>query len=208
MRRTLAVLIAMVMAVVALPGCGEPPRGVVVWHPYRGGEQRALEQIAARFQAERRVPVTLLAIPYEAYLSKLEAAIPRGNGPDVFLGPHNRLGEYLLHGLVAPAGDAFPDADLEAYEPATAAAITHDGKRWAVPLASKCIALYVNTDLLAAPPRTMGEIAATKDQLGKGVWPLVYESQSVYFHAAILHAYGGTLFADEQFTMVGPAAER
>ena len=208
MYRTFVAFLALVLAFVALPGCQEPPRGVVVWHPYRGGEQKALEKIAARFEAERHVQVTLLAIPYEAYLSKLEAAIPRGNGPDVFLGPHNRLGEYLLHGLVAPAGDAFPDPDLESYEPATVAAITHDGKRWAVPLASKCIALYVNTDLLPTPPRSMGEIAAKKEGLDKGVWPLVYESQSVYFHAAILHAYGGTLFANEQFAMVGPAAEK
>jgi arabinogalactan oligomer / maltooligosaccharide transport system permease protein len=211
MRRAFVLLVAIVMAFVALPGCGEPPRGVVVWHPYRGGEQKALEQIAARFEAERHVSVTLLAIPYEAYLSKLEAAIPRGNGPDVFLGPHNRLGEYLLHALVAPASETFPDDDLESYEPAAVAAITHDGQRWAVPLASKCVALYVNTDLLPAPPRTLDEIVAKKDALRSresGVWPLVYESQSVYYHAAFLHAFGGTLFADEQFAMVGPAAER
>jgi len=208
MRRAFALLVAIVMAFVALPGCGEPPRGVVVWHPYRGGEQKALERIATRFEVERHVSVTLLAIPYEAYLSKLEAAIPRGNGPDVFLGPHNRLGEYLLHGLVVPAGDALPDADLEAYETATVTAITHDSKRWAVPLASKCPALYVNTDLLPAPPRTLDEIAAKKGSLPKEVWPLVYESQSVYYHASILHAFGGTLFANEQFAMVGPEAER
>jgi arabinogalactan oligomer/maltooligosaccharide transport system permease protein len=211
MRRALVLLVALILALVVLPGCSEPPRGVVVWHPYRGAEQKALEKIAARFETERNVKVTLLAIPYEAYLSKLEAAIPRGNGPDLFLGPHNRLGEYLLHLLVAPASDAFPDEDVAAYEPATVAAMTHDGKRWAVPLASKCIALYVNTDLLSEPPRTLDELAAKKKTLrerDKGVWPLVYESQSVYYHAAILHAYGGTLFENEKFTMVGPGAER
>jgi arabinogalactan oligomer/maltooligosaccharide transport system permease protein len=208
MRGAALLLLALVVALVALPGCGEPPRGVVVWHPYRGAEQKALEKIAARFEGEHDVKVTLLAIPYEAYLSKLEAAIPRGNGPDVFLGPHNRLGEYLLHLLVAPAGDAFPDEDVATYEPATVAAMTHDGKRWAVPLASKCIAMYVNTELLAEPPRTLDELAAKKASLPKGVWPLVYESQSVYYHAALLHAFGGTLFENDQFTMVGPPAER
>ncbi len=206
--RALAALVALLLAILTLPGCGEPPRGVVVWHAYRGGEQKALEQLAARFEAERHVPVTVLAIPYEAYLSKLEAAIPRGNGPDVFLGPHNRLGEYLLHGLVAPAGDAFPASDVPIYEPQAVAAVTTEGQRWAVPLASKCIALYVNTDLVATPPRTLEEIIAKKPTLPKGTWPLVYEAQSVYFHAALLHAYGGTLFANEQFAMVGGAAER
>ncbi|MBS2019578.1 MAG: extracellular solute-binding protein [Deltaproteobacteria bacterium] len=203
----LLALLAIVLAIVAFPGCAEPPRGIVVWHPYRGGEQKALESFAAKYEREANVKVTLLAIPYEAYLSKLEAAIPRGNGPDLFVSPHNRLGEYLRHQLVAPAGDAFPDADVETYEAPSVEAVTFEGKRWAVPLASKAIALYVNTDIATAPIRTMDDIAALKRSLAKDTWPLVYESQSVYFHAAILHAYGGRLFADDTFAMVGPAAE-
>jgi arabinogalactan oligomer/maltooligosaccharide transport system permease protein len=207
-RRALILLALLVLALVAAPGCGEPPRGVVVWHPYRGGEQKALESIALRFEKEHGTKVTLLSVPYEAYLSKLEAAIPRGNGPDVFLGPHNRLGEYLLHVLVAPAGDAIPDADVALYDQTAVQAITHDGKRWAVPLASKCAALYVDTDLLPEPPKTLGDIERAKASLPNGVWPLVYESQSVYYHAAILHAYGGKFFEDDRFLMIGPEAER
>lgn len=208
MKRAFVVLVALIAALVALPGCAEPPRGVVVWHPYRGGEQKALEAIAARFESERGAKVTLLAIPYEAYLSKLEAAIPRGNGPDVFLGPHNRLGEYLLHKLVEPAGDAFPDADVPLYEERTVDAVTWEGRRWAVPLATKCVALYLNTDLAPETPRTLGELAAMKASLPKGVWPLVYEAQSVYYHAALLHAFGGKVFDKDTFAMFGPEAER
>ena len=204
--RALVLLVA-VVAVLVVPGCSEPPRGIVLWHPYRGGEEAALKKVLARFEAERGVKVTALAVPYEAYLSKLEAAIPRGNGPDVFIGPHNRLGEYLLHRLVAPVGDAFPDADAAIYEPATVAAVTHEGARYAVPLASKCVALYYNTRLLPQPPRTLEELASKKDTLGPGVWPLAYESHTAYYHAPLLHAYGGKLF-DEGFAMTGEAAEK
>ncbi|MDF2695921.1 MAG: Maltose/maltodextrin transporter, substrate binding periplasmic protein MalE, partial [Labilithrix sp.] len=204
--RALVMVIA-VVAILILPGCTEPPHGIVLWHPYRGGEEAALKKIAARFEAERGVKVTALAVPYEAYLSKLEAAIPRGNGPDVFVGPHNRLGEYLLHRLVAPVGDAFPEADVARYEPVTVTAVTHEGARYAVPLASKCVALYYNPLLLPEPPRTLEELVAKKDALGPGVWPLAYESQAAYYHAALLHAYGGKLF-DTGFAMTGDAAER
>lgn len=207
MKRALVVLLAIVLAMIACPGCGEPPRGIVVWHPYRGGEQKALETFAAKYEREANVKVTLLAIPYEAYLSKLEAAIPRGNGPDLFVSPHNRLGEYLLHQLVAPAEDAFPDSDVESYEAPAVEAVTYQGKRWAIPLAEKAIALYVNTDLVPGAVPGLEDIAALKGKLPSGVWPLVYESQSVFFHAAILHAYGGRLFDDDTFAMVGPAAE-
>lgn len=164
--------------------------------------------------------VTVLAVPYEAYLAKLEASIPRGNGPDVFVGPHNRLGEYLLHRIVAPVGDAFPDGDVSLYEPVTVAAITHDGARYAVPLASKCVALYYDPRVFPEPPRTLEELASKRGALGPGVWPLAYESQSAYYHAAFLHAYGGMLFDEGSgggaptsgqgggFAMTGEAAER
>lgn len=203
----LAVLVLALLLGVVLPACGEPPRGMVVWHPYRGDEQKALEAIAERFEAEHGTKLTMLAVPYEAYLSKLAAAIPRGNGPDVFLGPHNRLGEYLKNHLVAPVGDAFPDEDVARYEPVTVEAVTEGGVRYAVPLASKCAALYVNTRLLPEAPATLEALAAKKGALGPGVFPLAYEAHVAYFHAALLHAYGGRLF-DGTFAMIGPAAER
>lgn len=208
MRRSLAVLVALVLALVALPSCGEPPGGVVVWHAYRGGEQKALEAIAARWSAEHGTKVTMLAVPYDAYGAKLEAAIPRGNGPDLFVSPHERLGSYRQNGLVAPAGDALPEAETTRFEEAALGAVTADGQRWGVPLATKCVALYVNTSLLPEPPTTLEELAAKKGALGPGVLPLAYEAQSAYYHAALLHAYGGQLFDGKTFAMVGPAAEQ
>ena len=79
MKRIVALArVGLLLLTVAVFGCAEPPRGVVVWHSYRGDEQRALEVVAARFEKETGIHVSLLATPYESYLSKLEAAIPRG----------------------------------------------------------------------------------------------------------------------------------
>ena len=208
MRKALALLVALVLGLVLLPGCGEPPRGIVVWHPYRGAEQKALETVATRFADKNGVRVTLLAVPYDAYAAKLEAAIPRDNGPDVFVSPHERLGSYLSNHLVAPAGDAFPDADVSLFDPKTVDAVSDQGTRYAVPLANKCVALYVNTKLLAEVPATLDELARMKGKLGASVWPLVYEAQSVYFHIPLLHAYGGRIFDGKTYAMVGPEAER
>ncbi len=202
-------LILAALVLVLLPGCSEPPRGVVLWHPYRGGEEAALKKIVATFEQEENVKVTILAVPYEAYLSKLEAAIPRGNGPDVFIGPHNRLGEYLLHHLVLPVGDAFPESDVTRYESVAIDAVTHEGDRYAVPLAEKCVALYYNTKLLSEAPRTIEELATKKGTLGPGVYPLAYEPHTAYYHSAILHAFGGKLFEPGVgFAMTGEPAER
>jgi arabinogalactan oligomer/maltooligosaccharide transport system permease protein len=205
----LAVLLGALLLAL-LPGCAEPAGSIVLWHPYGGGEEAGLKQFVARYERDRGVRVTALAVPYEAYLSKLEAAIPRGNGPDLFLGPHNRLGEYLLHRLVAPAGDAFPDGDVDRYHRSSVEAVTYAGQRYAVPVAQKCLLLYLNLSVLKAtrfPPETLDEILADKGTLPPGVYPLAYEAENVYYHAPFLHAYGGRLF-DDGFAMTGDAAER
>jgi arabinogalactan oligomer / maltooligosaccharide transport system permease protein len=209
-RRLLLGLIGLVVMALfgAAAGCSEPPHGIVVWHPYRGAEQKAFETVARTFAEKHGLQVTLLAVPYDAYAAKLEAAIPRDNGPDVFISPHERLGSYLSNHLVAPVGDAFPEADVARYLPVTVDAVTDQGTRYAVPLASKCAALYINTKLLAEPPATLGELERMKGKLGPGVSPLVYEAQSVYFHIPLLHAYGGRIFDGTTYAMVGPEAER
>src|SRR5689334_14885072 len=132
MRILLAAVLVVVLGALGCQSPGwQPARGVVVWHPYRGAEQKALEAVAARFTAQTGTAVTLLAVPNDAYAAKLEAAVPRGNGPDLFVSPHERLGSYLANHLVAPAGDAFPDADVDRYEVQTVLAITDHGTRYA-----------------------------------------------------------------------------
>ena len=109
MRRAVLVLAALALAL-AVFACGgnTSARRITVWHAYRGDEERALKDIAARYEAERGVKVTLLSVPFDAYLSKLQAAVPRGNGPDVFIDAHGRLGTFTkegrwLHGEVREA---------------------------------------------------------------------------------------------------------
>jgi arabinogalactan oligomer/maltooligosaccharide transport system permease protein len=199
-----ALLVAIVMFAF---GCSEPPHGITIWHPYRGGEDEALKESIASFEREENVKVTSLFVPYEAYIAKLEAAIPRGNGPDVFIGPHNRIGEYVLHQLIGEAGDAFPAADVDRYEQATVDAVTFREKRWAVPLASKCVALYYDPRVYPSPPTTLEAMVATKSSMAPGKWPVAFEAESAYYFAGFLHAYGGKMF-DEGFAMQGEAAEK
>src|SRR5262245_47009043 len=98
----LAALLLLIALLLALPGVAlaAPIR---LWHAYRGDEQKALEEIVARWRGE---PVELLAVPYDAFGSKLAAAIPLGEGPDLYIDSHERLGDYRARGIVGPAGDA------------------------------------------------------------------------------------------------------
>ena len=174
-----------------------------LWHAYRGAEEQALQQIVAEFDGS----VEVLAVPYDAYGSKLASSIPLGEGPHLYIDAHERLGDYRARQIVAP----WPGTNLdEGYvEPATQA-VMHEGRVWALPLSLKSLALYVNEDLVAEPPATLEEIERLRGTLGDDVVPLAYEAQSAYAHAALLSAFGGRLFDDEtsSYAFVGPAAER
>jgi arabinogalactan oligomer/maltooligosaccharide transport system permease protein len=178
-----------------------------LWHAYRGLEEKALEQVLATWQGERVEP---LAVPHEAFATKLSAAIPLGDGPDLFIDAHERLGDYRTRGLVAPVGDALGGpGGRGAYREHTLRAVELDGTAYGVPLSQKCLALYVNTSLVDEVPGELEGIVALRDELPEGVYPLVYEAESAFYHAAVLGAFGGSyLGPEDSFGFVGGPAER
>ncbi len=181
---------ALALAALVLPSCEEvDARTVVLWHAYRGDEELAIQEVARAFEREHPgVRVELLSVPFEAYLSKLEAAAPRGHGPDVFIDAHTRLGAYEKTKVVAPLPAGAMDAS--AYDAAAISATAG----WGVPLSTKSVALYTNTALLPEPPRTLSELEHAK--LAPGVYPLAYEADVAYYHAALLAAFGGRILDD------------
>jgi arabinogalactan oligomer/maltooligosaccharide transport system permease protein len=215
LRRFFALFLLVMLAAV-LPGsvvaCGEPGEHIVLWHAYRGEEEKALTELAARYEHDHAgTTVELLAVPFDAYSAKLAAAIPHAHGPDLFIEAHERLGIYDKEGLLAPAGDAFPDADVAAFDPVTVGAITNARGRMAVPLANKCLALYVNEDLVpgAPAPTTMEEVAALQAKLPPGSYALAYDMTSSFYHAPFLHAFGGQMLSDDgRFAFHGDNATR
>ena len=174
-----------------------------LWHAYRDDELKALEAILAQWKGE---PVDAVSIPYDAYNSKLAAAIPHGDGPDLFIAEHKLLGDFRYHKLVAPVGDALEEGVFSA--PALSA--VRDGDvAWAVPLSNKCVALYRNTDLARAAPADLEDLVDLVGKLPPRVFPLVYQTRDAYFLAAIFSGFGGTLLDDkDQFGLIGPGAVR
>jgi arabinogalactan oligomer/maltooligosaccharide transport system permease protein len=186
MKRALAILVALVAVLFVRRASAEP--ALVVWHAYREAEEKALDELLARFRAEHPgVVVESLAIPFEAYASKLEAAIPHGHGPDVFIDAHERLGDYRDRGLVAPIDPAL--VEQGAFDAAALSAVSLDGKPYALPLALKCLALY-----LRAPTWPEGTSPTSLDALLTGAGTrLAYEASGAYTHAPLLHAFGGKI---------------
>lgn len=205
MTRALAAAVAVCLALgAASPAAAQ--RRIHLWHAYDSAEQAALSEAVDAFRAQHPdIHVTVLKVPFGAYATKLEQAIPVGEGPDVFIDAHERLGTYAAAGLLSRLGDVGPLA--HDFEPAHLSALELDGELYGLPMAIKCAALYVNEALLPAPPATLEALAAAR--LPDGVFPLVFESDNAYYVAALVHAYGGELLdAQGRYAFSGEAAER
>ena len=171
---------------------------LVLWHAYRAREQETLERFIVELNArEQRFRVRVLAVPFDAYLDKLNAAIPRGRGPDVFIAAHDTIGDMAEAKIIAPVDDLLDPATISELHDGLVPAVLYKGHAWAVPLAFKSLALWRNTKLVPEAPQTLAELETiAKANTHDGVYGLVYENRILYFHAPFLFGFGGQLFDD------------
>jgi maltose-binding protein MalE len=182
----------------ALAACRADDRRdtVVLWHSYGGDERAALEQIIADFNAgDSGIRIEPVAVAYDGFADKITSAIPNGNGPDLFIFAHDRLGDWRAAGLIEPIEYYVDDALADRFRFQALALLARDGSLYGMPMAEKWTALYYNTDLVAVPPRTTDElraIAAELDRRSPGTFALAYQNMELYGHAPWLHAFGGS----------------
>ncbi|HUT78008.1 MAG TPA: extracellular solute-binding protein [Polyangia bacterium] len=186
--------LAAVLAALLAWGAVARADDIVLWHSTRGDEQDALDELVARWNRghpERRVRA--LAVPHDAYAGKLTTAIPRGQGPDLFVFAHERIGDWARSGLIRALDGELTAAERTAASPALA----YEGRVYGLPLALKSLALFYNRDLVRVPPADTDELVAIAERLRdpvRGTFGLAYEAGSFYFHAPWLLGFGGHVF--------------
>jgi arabinogalactan oligomer/maltooligosaccharide transport system substrate-binding protein len=189
------------IAMIAAPSLAQSQTKVVVWHSYRGEEKTALEKLVAAYntaQATKGVKVTTLAVPFDAFADKITAAVPRGQGPDIFIYAQDRLGGWVEAGNTIEPIDFYLDKDTSGrFLPTTMEAMTYRGTVYGLPLNFKVLTMIYNKKLVAAPPKTSAELVATAKKLtdaGTGRFGLAYWYSNFYYHAPLLGAFGGRVF--------------
>jgi arabinogalactan oligomer/maltooligosaccharide transport system permease protein len=193
------VKLAAVVIAGALAACAPPADpGVVVWHSYAGLEKQALEELADAWTAAHpEAPVHLVAVPYSAFADKLTSAIPNGNGPDLFIYSHDRIGDWALGGAIETVGFWVDDELADRYAPDAIAAMAFRGELYGLPLAVKSLALFYRTDLVAAPPASTDALIELAPALhARGIYPLAYANVDLYGHAPWLFGMGGRVLDD------------
>jgi maltose-binding protein MalE len=182
-------------ALVALAACGSRSDGIVLWHAYNGPERATLEHVAAEWnEAHPETPLTLVQVPYDAFADKITSAVPNGNGPDLFVYSHDRIGDWAAAGVIEPIEYWVDDATAGRYQRDALAAMAYRDDLWGLPVAVKCLALFYRTDRVAHPPRTTDELLAMAPAArARGAYPLVYANSDLYDHAPWLHGFGGVV---------------
>jgi arabinogalactan oligomer/maltooligosaccharide transport system permease protein len=182
-------VIAALLALAGLSGAAQAGE-VTLWHAYRGDERAALEELAATWSAAHPgTTIEPVFVSYESLGAKIEATVPRGNGPDLFIFAHEKVADWAAEGLVLPV------VPPEGLHPVTVEAVTVDGKAWAWPLAYKSLALFYNRALVPEPPTTTDALVALSKQLaGPDRWGFAYEVASAYQNAGWMYGYGGGVF--------------
>ncbi len=174
---------------------------VVLWHAYRDAERKSLDQLIDAWNVKHpEVQVTALAVPFDALIDKAQVAIPRGNGPDLIIFAHDKVGVWARDKLIQPLGDFATGDRLKRFLPQTVKPLVFERAVYGLPLAFKSLALFYNRALVKTPPKTVTELIAQAKKLtdkSKGTFGLAYDASDLYYHAAWLHAFGGKVFDPE-----------
>lgn len=190
------------------------PQTVTLWHSYRDDERRALDElIAAWNRAHPEIQVTALAVPYDAFIDKVQVAVQGGNGPDLVIIAHDKIGTWARDGILQPLGDFATPARLARFLPQTVKPLVFEKALYGLPLAFKSLVLFYNKKMVKLPPTTMAQLV----QVAKGFtdeknesYGLAYDASDLYFHAAFLHAAGGKFWdeAARKLTIDTPEAAK
>jgi arabinogalactan oligomer/maltooligosaccharide transport system substrate-binding protein len=167
-------------------------------------ERAALEATAATWTAAHPdTPLVLVAVPYDSFADKLTSAIPRGNGPDLFIYPHDRIGDWADAGTIEPIEFWVDDARADRFTEQAIGAMAYKGSLYGLPLSAKSLALFVRTDLVAHAPATTDELIALAPRMrARDGFALAYANVDLYFHAPWLHGFGGAVMDDEDHLQI------
>ncbi|MEC5215255.1 maltose/maltodextrin transport system substrate-binding protein [Actimicrobium sp. GrIS 1.19] len=125
--------------------------------------------------------------------TKFQQAAAAGKGPDIWIWPHDRLGEWIAGGLLQSIEPS--KAVHDGIDPLAWKAFTVGGKTWGYPLSIEAVALIYNKDLVKTPPKTFEEILALDKKLSAdGKKAILWDYTNTYFTWPMLAAGGGYAF--------------
>ena len=147
-----------------------------------------LQKIGDEFAKKTGVQVTV-EHPEDAP-GKFQQAAAAGKGPDIWIWPHDRIGEWIAGGLLQPLTPSKKVRDD--IDPLAWKAFNVGGKTWGYPISIEAVSLVYNKALVKTPPKSFEEVMALDKQLAKdGKKAILWDYTNTYFTWPLLAANGG-----------------
>jgi maltose/maltodextrin transport system substrate-binding protein len=184
-------------AILALAGTALPlvshaaePGKLLIWINGDKG-YNGLAKVGEEFTAKTGVQV-VVEHPEDAP-NKFQQAAAAGKGPDIWIWPHDRIGEWIAGGLLQPVTPSKKVlADLD---PLAVKAFAVGGKQWGYPMSIEAVSLVYNKALVPTPPKTFDEVIALDKKLSaSGKKAILWDYNNTYFTWPLLAAGGGYPF--------------
>jgi arabinogalactan oligomer/maltooligosaccharide transport system substrate-binding protein len=124
---------------------------------------------------------------------------PAGIGPDVFLMPHDHMGNAIIDDICAPFAPELQEKYNNVLLEASLKTCTYEGELYSVPISTENIAFFYNKDLLGNTPVPQSfeeviEFAKNWNDPASNKWGLRWTVDDSYHNYFFLTAFGMQLF--------------
>ena len=178
---------------VAIPAFGFTNGELLVWMD--ADRTRTLEPVLKKFEDKFGINVRLEAP--QNITDNFPTAAQSGEGPDIVIWAHDKVGEWADAGLISPI--EVSNESRVKYLPQAWEAVTHKGRVWGYPIGLETVTLIYNKKLLSdPPPKNISDLASlcpkTKQE-HPGATCILWDYTSPYYSWGIFSSAGAYVFA-------------
>ena len=201
MKKTLIPVMFALIPALLLSSCGGKKEtkavNLKVQESDKGPDKFIQEAGAAYTKANPNVTVEYVHVELGDAAGQIALDGPAGVGPDLFAAPHDKLGELVNSGHVAPTVN--PDKVKKQVLGACGQALTYEGKMYGYPVSAETYALFYNKDLIAEKdvPKTWEDLEKwTKEfnAANPGKYGFIMDVGNSYYTILFTTSSGNRLF--------------
>jgi maltose/maltodextrin transport system substrate-binding protein len=155
---------------------------------------QGLRPVVKKFANDLGIKVTI-GTPVNI-VDNFPLAAQAGQGPDIVIWAHDKVGEWADSGLIAPVEP--PSEFVRKFYPEAWEAVRHQNATWGYPIALETVTLIYNKRLLIGrPPTDLSQLVSINRLIQtrrQGVRTILWDYKSAYYSWGILASGGGYAF--------------
>ncbi len=166
-----------------------------VWES-KGPEGEFVKFAAKKYEEKYGVSVVFETNDMATIKDKVVQDGPAGTAADVFVAPHDQIGNLVQSGLIME-NLVSADRVKSDFLPAASVAVTNGGKVYGFPIAIETYALYYNKDILPEAPKTFEDLIKFGEKFtdkSKNQFGIFWELSNFYYAHMFMAMDGGYVF--------------